>query len=372
MLFSARAEARFGPLRLRGLHAQLFADEFEGRGDGLVHVVVLVAAQATGEDHVALLRRQLLVLLVEGLVLGVVDGVVGLVAGLPVGRVLACDDGLVLRAELEVLVLDDARVGDLALGVVDHGHALVVLLVERLGLKAQAAVLQRAKLKVVERVDGAAVDRLGGDIGLGGDQLLVLHAAAHLDALEHVGDHLGVAAHGDALVAVVEVVVVVGKAAGEALNDACGQVLAVAAHEGQRLLLQVLRLADALGGHLLGDFCFGVRRRDDTGPHLGKGVHVEGHVVHVAVEVGDRRVDVVVELGEAVDVVPDVFHGGVEDVRAVAVDLDTLDVLGVDIAGDVIAAVDDQDRLAGALGDSEQPDAEADTAMEPSRAVARR
>ena len=35
--------------------------------------------------------------------------------------------------------------------------------------------------------------------------------------------------------------------------------------------------------------------------------------------------------------------------RAVAVDLDALDVLGVDIAGDVIAAIDDQDRLAGAL-----------------------
>ena len=159
-------------LRLRGLHAQLVADELEGGGDGLVHVVILVAAQASGKDHVALLRRQLLVLLVEGLVPGVVDGVVGLVAGLPVGRVLARDDGLVLRAELEVLVLDDAGVGDLALCVVDHGHALVVGLVEGLGLEARAAVLERAQPEVVERVDGAAVDRLGGDIGLGGGQLL--------------------------------------------------------------------------------------------------------------------------------------------------------------------------------------------------------
>lgn len=356
-----------GLLRLRGLHTQLVADELEGGGDGLVHVVVLVAAQATGEDHVALLRRQLLVLPVQGLVLGVVDGVVGLVAGLPIRRVLARDDGLLLRAELKVLVLDDAGVGDLALGVVDHGHALVVLLIERLGLKAQAAILQRAQLKVVERVDGAAVDRLGGDIGLGGDQLLVLHAAAHFDGLEHVGDHLGVAAHGDALVAVIEVVVVVGKAAGEALDDARGQVLAVAAplllgvalherledvaaDERQRLLLEVLRLADVLGGHLLGDLGLGVCRRNDARPHLGEGVHVEGHVVHVAVEVGYRRVDVVVELGEAVDVVPDVLHRGMEDVRAVAVDLDALDVLGVDVAGDVVAAIDDQDRLAGALG----------------------
>ena len=376
-------------LLLRRLHTELVAHQLKCRVDGLVHVVVLVAAQATGKDHVALLRCQLLVLPVQGLVLGVVDGVVGLVAGLPVGRVLARDDGLVLRAELEVLVLDDAGVGDLALGVVDHGHALVVLLVERLGLKAQAAVLQRAQLKVVERVDGAAVDRLGGDVGLGGGQLLVLHAAAHLDAPEHVGDHLGVAAHGDALIAVVEVVVVVGEAAGETLDDACGQILAVAApllfgvafherledvaaDERQRLLLEVRGLADVLGGHLLGDLGLGIGRCDDARPHLGEGVHVEGHVVHVAVEVGDRRVDVVVELGKAVDVVPDVLHGGVEDVCAVAVDLDALDVLGVDVAGNVVTAVDDQDRLAGAPGDSEQPDAEADTAMEPSRAVARR
>lgn len=42
-------------LHLSRLHAQLVADELEGGGDGLVHVVVLVAAQATGEDHVALL-----------------------------------------------------------------------------------------------------------------------------------------------------------------------------------------------------------------------------------------------------------------------------------------------------------------------------
>ena len=36
--------------------------------------------------------------------------------------------------------------------------------------------------------------------------------------------------------------------------------------------------------------------------------------------------------------------------RAVAVDLDAPDVLGVDVAGDVVAAIDDQDRPAGAPG----------------------
>ena len=76
-------------LCLRRLHAELGAHEVEGGGDGLVHVVVLVATQAAGEDDVALLRRELLVLLVQGLVPGVVDRVVRLVARLPVRGVLA-------------------------------------------------------------------------------------------------------------------------------------------------------------------------------------------------------------------------------------------------------------------------------------------
>lgn len=338
--------------------------ELECGGDGLVHVVVLITTETSGEHDAALLGCKLLVLLVQCLVPGVVDRVVGLVAGLPVGRVLAGDHGLGLVAELEVLVLDDARVGHLSGGVVDHGHALVVGLVEDLALEAKAAVLERAQPEVVERVDGAAVDGPGGDVGLLGDELLVLDAAARLDALEHIGDHLGVAAHGDALVAVVEVVVVIGEAARQAFDDARGKVLAVtaplllrvtlderledvAAHKGERLLLEVGGLTDVLGCHLLRDLGTGVCRRDDAGPHLGERVHVERHVVHVAAEVGHRRVHVVVELGEAVDVVPDVLHGRVEDVGAVAMDVDALDLLGVDVAGDVVAAVDDEDRLAG-------------------------
>lgn len=351
-------------LCLGRLHAELGAHEVEGGGDGLVHVVVLVATQAAGEDDVALPGGELLVLLVQGLVPGVVDRVVRLVARLPVRGVLAGDHGLGLVAELEVLVLDDARVGHLSGGVVDHSHALVVRLVENLALEAKAAVLERAQPEVVERVDGATIDGPGGDVGLLGDELLVLDAAAHLDAVEHVGDHLGVAAHGDALVAVVEVVVVVGEAAGQALDDARGQVLAVAAplllrvalherledvaaHERERLLLEVGGLADVLGGDLLRDLGAGVGRRDDAGPHPGERVHVERHVVHLSAEVGHGRVHVVVELGEAVHVVPDVPHRRVEDVGAVAVDVDALDLLGVDVAGDVVAAVDDEDGLAG-------------------------
>ena len=257
-------------------------------------------------------------------------------------------------------MLDNAGPRGLTVGVVDGGIALKAGLVEQLILKPDGAILQRAELVVKVGINGAGVDDLVSQCVQRGLIFEVIGVQPHLDAVQKVGNHLGVAADGNALIQSVEIVVVKGQPHGQALDDKGGQVLAVAAplllgvalherledvaaDERQRLLLEVGRLSDVLGGHLLCDLGLGVRRRDDVRPHLGEGVHVEGHVVHVAMEVGYRRVDVVVELGEAVDVVPDVPHGGVEDVRAVAVDLDALDVLGVDVAGDVVAAIDDQE-----------------------------
>ena len=61
-------------------------------------------------------------------------------------------------------------------------------------------------------------------------------------------------------------------------------------------------------------------------------------------------VHIVVELGELVDVVPHAPIAGVEDVGAILVDVDTVDLLGIDIAGDMIALVDDEALLARLLG----------------------
>lgn len=78
----------------------------------------------------------------------------------------------------------------------------------------------------------------------------------------------------------------------------------VGADEGDGLFFEVLRLLDASGAALLGDFCRGFRRCRDA-PHFGEGVHVEREVVEFAVIVGDGGVDVVVEGDELIDVVPD-------------------------------------------------------------------
>ena len=168
------------PERILKLDAKFVAHQIEGRCDGLVHVVVLVAAQPTSEHDVALRLGKFAVLLVESSVALVVDGIVRFVARLPIRRLLTRDDGLGLSAELEVLVLDDARPRHFALVVVHDRDALEVLLIENFGLEAQRTILQLAQLEVVEVVDWTAVDDPVCNIGLLCHQIAILGAPSHV------------------------------------------------------------------------------------------------------------------------------------------------------------------------------------------------
>ena len=265
-----------------------------------------------------------------------------------------------------MLVLDDAGVGRLGVGVVDDGVALIVVGVQRLGLKADAAVLQCAQLVAEVGVHRAGVDDPVGQLVqlcLPGQ---IVHAQAHFHAVQHLLHHGGIAAARDALIQGVEVVVVVGKTDGQALDDESGQLGAgaapllagvaldelfvdVGADQADGLLLEVLRLRDAGLGALLLDLRLRLGGGHDA-PHPVEGVHIEGQVVDLAVIVGDRAVGVAVELRELVDVLPHSLVVGVEDVGAVAVDVDALHLFGVDVACDMSALVDDEAAPAGLLG----------------------
>ena len=96
-----------------------------------------------------------------------------------------------------------------------------------------------------------------------------------------------------------------------------------------------------LGGCLL---------RRYNAPHLIEGIHIEGQRVELALVVGNGRVRKAVELGKPGDIVPDLFVVGVEDVRTVFVDMDTLNALGVDIARNVGALIHDQHGFAVGFG----------------------
>ena len=168
----------------------------------------------------------------------------------------------------------------------------------------------------------------------------------------------GIALLGDALIAGIEVVVVVGEAHRQTPDDEGRQLRAgtaplllgvalhqlfidVTPHQTDGLLLQIPRLA-VTGGRLLAAYLLPrLLRRDDT-PHLVEGVHVEGQVIQLAPVVGDGAVGKAVEAGKAVDVGPHLLIVGVEDVRAVAVNVDALHRLGVGVAGNMAAPVNDK------------------------------
>ena len=63
-----------------------------------------------------------------------------------------------------------------------------------------------------------------------------------------------------------------------------------------------------------------------------------------SIDDGDHSVEVIVESGELAEIVPDAFVGGVEDVRSVSVDHDSVYIAIVKtVACDMVTAIDNGD-----------------------------
>ena len=288
---------------------------------------------------------------------------------MPFAGILPADDGfgqvvpLLVLAEGKPLVLDDPGVGRLGVGVVHGGIALEVGHVQQLGFKPHGAVFQRPQPVAEVCVDGPGVDHtLCQRIQLV-PVLQIINAQAHLDPFQQLLHQPGIAADRNTLIERIEVVVIEGQAHGQALDDEAGQLIAgaaplllgialdellidVRAHQRNGLLLEISGLGDARSGPLLCDFRSGLFRHHHA-PHPIEGVHVEGQAVQLALVIGNRRVGEAVERRKAAHIIPHLFVVGVEDMRAVAVDVDALHLFGVDIAGDVRPLVDDEDGFAG-------------------------
>ena len=274
-----------------------------------------------------------------------------------------------------MFVLDDARVGLVVRGVVDDGATLVVRGIFGASLETDRAPVELAELAAEIFVEGARIDELVGNLA---PVALVfgkeVHARAGLDTGEQAVDELVVAADGDALVLVVEVVVVEHEAHREPLDDERRQVLAAAAplllgvfldelledvlaHERERLFFEVRGLAAVQGGERLGLLFLDFRLRFCRGqhaPHLVERVHVERQVVKLSLVVGDGAVRVAVEFHDGIHEVPHLLVAGVEDVRAVLVDVSPLDVFAIDGTAQLRALVYDEAflaRLMGAVGE---------------------
>ena len=190
-----------------------------------------------------------------------------------------------------MLVLDDARVGNFPLRIIHDRVALVIFLFEAFGFKAQRTVFQLPEPIPVKLVYHARIYGFFRDIGVFLDKIEIIAGKQYLRTFQKFFREAGVAALRDALVAVVEIIVVVRETQGQPLDDERGQIFAgfaplffgvaldeffehVAPDEFQPLFLEIFRLYDVQFFDLRVDLFPRLARRDHA-PHFRKRVHVE-------------------------------------------------------------------------------------------------
>ena len=261
----------------------------------------------------------------------------------------------------EVLVLGDAGVRHLGVGVVHHSRALEV------SLGTNFAKFERTIAKATEAITEVAVERSGIEDVIVGRTIdrfeTCLQGEDDIRMLEDVLDDLRVAVFWQALETVVEVVVVVIEANRQSLQNRCWQLrglhspllervtaekglVEVITEECEGLLLKSLGIGDRFVAQIGNEF-LGLRRRHAGAEELVDRVEVDWQRIDLALVGGLDSVHIGHHLAEAVDVVPDLLIVSMEDVRAVFVDLDaSLRIaLGMAVAGDVWALIDDMHRM---------------------------
>ena len=131
----------------KNLSCQLLFYHVQCTPDNFIHIIIFILSQASAEQDICFLFRKLCILCIECAVFLIVDRIVRFVTLFPGRGILSRDDGSFSGLELEMLVLDDASVRNLAFRVVDNCVALIVILFRKLfGFKPQGTVFERPEL----------------------------------------------------------------------------------------------------------------------------------------------------------------------------------------------------------------------------------
>ena len=259
-------------------------------------------------------------------------------------------------------MLDNTRPRSLRIRIVHCRIALEIRDIQHFGIKAHRTILQNAQRILKIRIDRAGVNYfLCHRIPISLILKIILFQA-NLDAVQHIGNHLRIAAHRDSLIQGVKIVVVKGQTDRKTLDDEGWKILALSsplllcialdqllinirANQADRLLFQVLRLRDACCLALFLDLRRCLLRSHDT-PHLVERIHIERQGIQLAVVIRHRGVRKTIKLRELVHITPDLFIIRMENMRAILVDLNALHRLCIHISCNIRAAVNHQNLLA--------------------------
>ena len=135
-----------------------------------------------------------------------------------------------------MLVLDDTGVRNLPVRIIDHRISLVVVAAfDDLLFKMHRAVLQLPKAVMEILINHTGIEYLVKAVRLLTlcfvflFKILIRNTEAYRRAFQHLFHNGGIAALGNALIRVVEIIVVIHKAERKSLDDKGGQILAIPA-----------------------------------------------------------------------------------------------------------------------------------------------
>ena len=259
-------------------------------------------------------------------------------------------------------MLDNTRPRSLRIRIIHCRIALEIRDIQHFGIKAHGTILQNTQRILKIRIDRAGVNYfLCHRIPISLILKIILFQT-NLDAVQHIGNHLRIAANRDSLIQGVKIVVVKSQTNRKTLDDKRWKILALSSplllgialdqllinirtNQTDRLLLQVLRLRNACCLALFLDLRRCLLRSHDT-PHLVEGVHIKWKGIQLAMVIRHRRVRKPVKLRKLVHIIPNLFIIRMENMCAILVDLDALHRLCIHISCNIRTAVNHQNLLA--------------------------
>ena len=265
-----------------------------------------------------------------------------------------------------MLMLYDARIGNLILRIVYHRIALIILDIQYFRFKTQAAVFQCAEAFLKIPVDHAGKDTLFCQAVIIRPIRKIIHAGTHLCPLQYFFHHGRKPADRDALIQIVEIIVIIYKTHRQPADDKGRQFRAfpppllfritlyqffidIPPHQADGLFFQIFRFRDAGLADLLRDLCFRLRRGFDT-PHAAEGIHIKRQIIQFVFVARNGAVRITVHLRKTLHKLPHLLIRGVKNMRPVPVHLYPLHFFRIDIAGNMVSPFDHQHLFPGGFG----------------------
>ena len=191
--------------------------------------------------------------------------------------------------------------------------------------------------------------------------LIIIDASPHFDAFKQGIDQYIISPDGNALITVIEIIIVKRIAYRQAFDNESRKFCAtpsplffrvpfnqlrinVRTNKGYGLFFQILRFRNPRFLTLLGNLGSRLLRRDDT-PHLSKGIHIKRQVVQFTFIIRYRRIDIIIEFHKLVHIIPNFLIRSMENMSPIFMNPDTFLFFAIHIATHMITPFQNQTRL---------------------------